>query len=80
MSESKLSVHLGITVPELVGCLLGIVPGLIGAWMPDHKITVEELRDLLAEFIRDLAEKADPEAQPLLEWLAEALDVDGGGE
>lgn len=77
MAETtKLHVDLGITIPELVGSILGLVPKILAAWSNDHKITVAEVRDLVAWFLSNLAEKANPDAAEFLRFLAEAIDID----
>ena len=73
---SKMHVNLGITIPELVGSILHLIPMILTAYRSDHRITVAEVRDIVAGFLRDLATKADPDAAAFLEFLAEAIDIE----
>ena len=76
MTKAKLSIDIGLTIPEVISCVVALVPRILADWWPDRKLTVEEIRDLVAGFLRDLASKANAEAAAILEFLAEALDVD----
>lgn len=72
--KQNLHIDPGLSVPEVLTSALGLVGKIAQSYWPDRKITVAELRDCAAWFLRDLAGKANPEAATILEFLADLLD------